>query len=72
MKYDIIIIGAGPAGFFAALDLIEGGMKPVILERGKAIEDRKEDIKELYRTGIVDAESNFSFGEGLKILVLAS
>lgn len=61
---EVIIVGAGPAGFFAALDLIEGGMKPVILERGKAIEDRKEDIKELYRTGIVDAESNFSFGEG--------
>jgi uncharacterized FAD-dependent dehydrogenase len=61
---EVIIVGAGPAGLFAALDLIEGGMKPVIIERGKAIEDRKEDIKELYRTGIVDGESNFSFGEG--------
>lgn len=61
---EVIIVGAGPAGLFAALDLIEGGMKPIILERGKSVEDRKLDIKELYRTGIVDTESNFSFGEG--------
>jgi len=60
----VIIVGAGPAGLFAALELIEGGMKPIILERGKSVEDRKLDLKELYRTGIVDGESNFSFGEG--------
>jgi uncharacterized FAD-dependent dehydrogenase len=61
---EVLIVGAGPAGLFAALDLIEAGMKPVIIERGKCIEERRIDIKELYRTGIVDGESNFSFGEG--------
>jgi len=60
----VIIVGAGPAGLFAALELIERGMKPIIIERGKSVEDRKIDLKELYRTGIVNGESNFSFGEG--------
>lgn len=63
-KSSVIIVGAGPAGLFAALELIEEGIKPVIVERGKSVEDRKVDLKELYRTGVVDSESNFSFGEG--------
>ncbi|MCH4896172.1 FAD-binding protein [Marinilabiliaceae bacterium JC040] len=60
----VIIVGAGPAGLFAALLLIRKGIKPIILERGKCVEERKLDIRDLYRSGIVNTESNFSFGEG--------
>ena len=59
-----IIIGAGPAGLFAALGLIERGLKPIILERGKMIGDRKKDIAQLYRTHEVNPDSNYCFGEG--------
>lgn len=60
----VVIVGAGPAGLFAALRLIERGFRPVVLERGKAVEDRKKDLSQLYRTGVVDEDSNFGFGEG--------
>ncbi len=63
-KPSVIIVGAGPAGLFAALRLIERGYCPVILERGKCVEERKGDLGRLYRTGIVDEDSNFGFGEG--------
>ena len=60
----VVIVGAGPAGLFAALRLIERGLKPVILERGKSVEERKKELKRLYATGVVDEDSNFGFGEG--------
>lgn len=60
----VVIVGAGPAGLFAALRLIERGFRPIVLERGKAVEDRKKDLSGLYRTGIVNEDSNFGFGEG--------
>lgn len=60
----IIIIGAGPAGLFAALRLIELGLKPVIFERGKKVEDRKADIGTLHKTHIINPDSNYCFGEG--------
>ncbi len=60
----VIIIGAGPAGLFAALKLIELGLKPIILERGKAVEHRKHDIASLNREQIVNPDSNYCFGEG--------
>lgn len=63
-KEEVVIVGAGPAGLFAALRLIELGYRPVILERGKAVEDRKKDLNRLYKTGCVDENSNFGFGEG--------
>jgi len=63
-KTPVIIIGAGPAGLFAALKLIESGLKPIILERGKNTHERKVDIAQLHRNKGIDAESNYCFGEG--------
>lgn len=60
----VIIIGAGPAGMFAALKLLMRGFKPVILERGKDVHSRKFDIARLSREGVVDPDSNYCFGEG--------
>ncbi|MEO6670963.1 MAG: FAD-dependent protein [Ferruginibacter sp.] len=60
----VIIIGAGPAGLFAALKLLEAGIQPIILERGKDVKSRRRDLAILNREGIVDPESNYCFGEG--------
>lgn len=60
----VIIIGAGPAGLFAALKLIELGIKPIILERGKNVQSRRRDLAILNKEGIVNPESNYCFGEG--------
>ena len=60
----IIIIGAGPAGMFAALKLLMRGYKPVILERGKDVHKRKVDMAKLSTAGVVNPDSNFCFGEG--------
>ena len=63
-KRQVIIIGAGPAGLFAALTLIEHGIKPVIYERGKDVSERKKDIALLNRNEGLNPESNYCFGEG--------
>ncbi len=63
-KTEVVIVGAGPAGLFAALRLIERGIKPVILERGKEIRGRRRDIADINRKHIVNPESNYCFGEG--------
>ena len=63
-KQEVIIVGSGPAGLFAALRLIELGLKPVIIERGKDVSARKRDIAKISRELIVDADSNYCFGEG--------
>ena len=60
----VVIVGAGPAGYFAALKFLEYGIRPVILERGKDVNERRKDIKKLYREGLVNAHSNYCFGEG--------
>ncbi|MFT3910174.1 MAG: FAD-dependent oxidoreductase [Ferruginibacter sp.] len=60
----VIIIGAGPAGLFAALKLLEAGILPIILERGKDVKSRRRDLALLNREGIVNPESNYCFGEG--------
>ena len=59
-----VVVGAGPAGFFAALRLIELGVKPIVLERGKDVHARRVDIAQISRNHKVDPESNYSFGEG--------
>ena len=59
----VLIVGAGPAGMFAALKLLTRGYKPVILERGKDVHARKFDIARLSREGLVDTDSNYCFGE---------
>jgi len=61
---EIIIIGAGPAGLFAALRLIELGLRPVILEKGKDVSSRKRDIADISKKHLVDPDSNYCFGEG--------
>ena len=63
-KPEVIIVGAGPAGLFAALRLIELGLKPIVLERGKAVGERKRDIAQLCRNNSLNPESNYCFGEG--------
>jgi len=60
----VVIIGGGPAGIFAALQLIEMGIKPIILERGKEVRARRRDLALLNKEGIINPESNYCFGEG--------
>lgn len=63
-KQEVIVVGAGPAGLFAALELIELGMRPVVLERGKDVDSRRRDMAEISRNDTVNPDSNYCFGEG--------
>lgn len=67
VSYDarqVVIVGAGPAGLFAALRAIEYGMRPIVVERGKDVDNRRADVALLSRTGEVNPDSNYCFGEG--------
>jgi uncharacterized FAD-dependent dehydrogenase len=63
-RQQVIVVGAGPGGLFAALKLIELGYRPIVLERGKDVHERKKDISQITKTQQVDPESNYCFGEG--------
>ncbi|WP_316746616.1 NAD(P)/FAD-dependent oxidoreductase [Pedobacter gandavensis] len=63
-KKPVIIVGAGPAGLFAALQCIENGFKPIVLERGKDVKQRRRDLAAINKEGIVNTESNYCYGEG--------
>src|SRR5690606_25926438 len=60
----VIIVGAGPAGLFAALQCLEKGLRPIVLERGKDVQERRRDLALLNKEGLVNADSNYCFGEG--------
>lgn len=64
VKYQVLIIGAGPAGLFAALELLELGIKPIIIERGKDVRERRRDLAALNKEGRINPDSNYCFGEG--------
>lgn len=59
-----VVVGAGPAGLFAALELIENGVRPIVIERGKNVDERRPDLAAISRKNIVDPDSNYCFGEG--------
>jgi uncharacterized FAD-dependent dehydrogenase len=63
-KEKIYIIGAGPAGYYAALRAIEAGLKPILFERGKEVRERRRDLAKINKEHIVNPESNYCFGEG--------
>lgn len=63
-KQPVIIVGAGPAGLFAALKCIDLGLKPIVLERGKDVKQRRRDLAAINKRGIINPESNYCFGEG--------
>ena len=63
-KPQVVVVGAGPGGLFAALKLIELGLRPVVVERGKDVRERKKDLARISREHAVDPESNYCFGEG--------
>jgi uncharacterized protein len=60
----VVIVGAGPAGLFAAIRLIELGIKPIVLERGKDVRARRRDLAAINKEGLMNPESNYCFGEG--------
>lgn len=64
LKHPPLIIGAGPAGLFAAYTLCMAGFKPILIERGKPVEERTKDVEEFWKTGVLNTASNVQFGEG--------
>ena len=63
-KKKVIIVGAGPAGYFAALQCLTLGLLPIVIDRGKDVRARRRDLKAIQQNGLVDPDSNYCFGEG--------
>lgn len=61
---EVLVVGAGPAGYFAALQLIELGLKPIVFDRGKGVQERRRDLRAIQQDGIVNEDSNYCYGEG--------
>lgn len=59
-----VIVGAGPAGIFCALTLVQNGIKPIIIEQGKQVEERQQEVEKFRKTGKLNTQSNVQFGEG--------
>lgn len=59
-----VIVGAGPAGIFCALTLVQNGIKPIIIEQGKQVEERQKEVEKFRKTGKLNTQSNVQFGEG--------
>lgn len=64
MELSPVVVGAGPCGLFAAYELAVSGFKPILIERGRAVEKRQEDVEKFWKTGVLDTVSNVQFGEG--------
>ena len=64
LEHSPVVVGAGPAGLFCALELARAGMKPIVLERGKPVDQRLQDVEDFWKTGVLDTDSNVQFGEG--------
>lgn len=60
----VIVVGAGPAGYFAALELIKAGIKPVVFDRGKDVQTRRRDLRLIQQFSLINPDSNYCFGEG--------
>lgn len=60
----VVVVGAGPAGYFAAFRLIQSGIRPVVVERGKDVQSRRRDLRAIMQESIVNEDSNYCFGEG--------
>ncbi len=63
-EYNPIIVGSGPAGLFCALTLVQNGIKPIIIEQGKQVEERQKEVEKFRKTGKLNTQSNVQFGEG--------
>ena len=63
-KATVAIVGAGPAGYFAALECLENGLRPIVIERGKDVRQRRRDLRSIQQDGVVNPHSNYCFGEG--------
>ena len=65
-----MVVGAGPAGLFAALTLVQAGLSPIVLEQGRPVEERSRDGERFWSDGVLDPASNIQFGEGERVLFL--